>query len=112
MPHNHQFFLTVLCIDLHPSLMSLLPLYLRLLLESAPLSSSKLSPSAIAEANTAVNGVQQAKTKKQGPYVYSTCSYDKNIKYSSENGVHAGVAYSFDGSIDHFLVSIWHSERK
>ena len=53
--------------DLQPSLMSLL-LYFhvapRVLPNHAGSVSLEVSPSAIAEANTAVNGMQQAKTKK------------------------------------------------
>ena len=58
--------------DLHPSLMSLLSFFSvvpRALSDPAGLLSLELTPSAIAEANTAVNSVQQAKTKKRGPYV-------------------------------------------
>ena len=67
----------------------------RVLPDPAGPLSSELSPSAIAEANAAVNGVQQAKakeTKKRG-----TCiKYDEKMKikigkYSSENGIHAAA---------------------
>ena len=60
---------------------------------SGPLS-AELSPPAIAEANAAVNGVQQAKTKKRGTYI----KYDEKMKikmgkYSSENGIHAAAKH-------------------
>ena len=37
--------------------------------------------------------------------VYET---SQSIASLREKGVHAGVAYSFDGSTHYFLVSIWH----
>ena len=59
--------------------------------------SLELSPSAIAEANAAVNGVQQAKTKgtkKRGTYI----KYDEKMKikmgkYSSKNGIHVAARH-------------------
>ena len=54
-------------LDLQPSLMLLLPYFHiapRVLRDPARPLSSELSPATIAEANTAVNGVQQAKTKE------------------------------------------------
>ena len=65
-------FLTILCIDLHPSLMSPLSYFIcntSGFADSAGPLLSELSLSAIAEANAAVNGMQQAKTKKREPYV-------------------------------------------
>ena len=58
---------------------------------AGPLSSD-LSPSTFAEANAAVNGVQEAMTKKQGPY-------DLHLRC---------MACSFDGSTHYFLVNISH----
>ena len=67
---------------------------------SGPLS-AELSPSTITEANAAVNGVQQAKTKgskKRGTYI----KYDEKMKikmgkHSSENGIHAAARhFSFE----------------
>ena len=102
MTHDYQLFLTIRnipCIDLHPSLMSLVSYCRevpRALPDPAGPLSSELSPSAIAEANAAVNGMQQAiKTKKRGPYV----------KY-------VGVVCSFDDSTHYFLVSILLYGRK
>ena len=72
MPHDHQSAVlsgiqNLLFLDLQPSLMSL-PSYFhvapQVLADPAGPLSSELLPSAIAEANAAVNGVQQAETKK------------------------------------------------
>ena len=68
-------FLTVLCVDLHPNLMSLFPF-------NIPRASAGVgTPIATAGANTAVNGAQQAKTMKRELYVTSS-RYDENTKYS------------------------------
>ena len=70
--HDHQSAVlpgiqSLFFLDLQPSLMSLL-LYFhvapRVLPDPAGPLSSELSPSTIAEANAAVNGVQQAKAKE------------------------------------------------
>ena len=72
MVHDHQSAVlpgiqNLFFLDLQPSLMSLLSYFHvapRVLPDPAGPLSSELSPSAIAEANTAVNDVQQAKTKE------------------------------------------------
>ena len=72
MPHDNQSAVlpgiqNLFFLDLQPSLMSLLS-YLhvapRVLADPVGPLSSELLPSAIAEANAAVNGMQQAKTKE------------------------------------------------
>ena len=79
------------------SLLSYFQIVQRDLLDPAGPLSSELSPSAIAEANTAVNRVQQAKakeTKKRGPYIkFDEKTKIKIGKYSSENGVHAAARH-------------------
>ena len=63
LPGIQNFFF----LDLQPSLMSLLSYFHiapRVLADPAGPLSSELSPSAIAEANAAVNSLQQAKTKE------------------------------------------------
>ena len=79
------------------SLLSYFDIAPQILPDPARPLSSELSSSAIAEANAAVNGVQQAKTKgtkKRGTYV----KYDEKMKikmgkYSSKNGIHAVVRH-------------------
>ena len=79
------------------SLLSYFQIVQRDLLDPAGPLSSELSPSAIAEANTAVNRVQQAKAKemkKRGPYIkFDEKTKIKIGKYSSENGVHAAARH-------------------
>ena len=66
---------------------------------------AELSPSAIAEANTAVNGMQQAKTKgskKWGTYR----EIDRALRITHVCGTrYSGVACSFESSTHYFLVS-------
>ena len=72
VPHDHQSAVlpgiqNLFFLDLQSSLMSLLSYFQRaprILPDPAGSLLSELSPSAIAEANAAVNSVQQAKTKE------------------------------------------------
>ena len=85
MPHDHQSAVlpgiqNLLFLDLQPSLMLLLSYFHvapQVLAHPVGPLSSELSPSAIAEANAAVNGVQQAKTKetkkREVDRVHCTC---------------------------------------
>ena len=92
--HDHQSAVlpgiqSLFFLDLQPSLMSLLSYFHtapQVLPNPAGPLSSELSPSTIAEANAAVNGVQQANAK------------ETTVQY-------LGVACSFESSTHYFLVS-------
>ena len=76
-----SWYLNPIFLNLQSSLMSLLSYYFhvapRVLPDPFGPLSAELSPSAIAEANAAVNGVQQAKT--QGSKKQGTCSTGRLI---------------------------------
>ena len=104
--YSNLFFL-----NLQPSLMMSLLSYFhvapRVLPDPAGPLSAELSPSAITEANAAVNGMQQAKTKeskKRGTYIGLAPEIDhaedhEHLLHARKNGTrYLGMACSFESS--------------